>query len=237
MQNSNMIKENIAAILSGIKQAALRADRNWQDITLVAVTKTAGLEAVQEAIDAGIRHIAENRVQEAVKKFSLLCQHNPRLITHMIGHLQTNKVNDALKFCSLIQSVDSLRLAQVLDKEAAKLGKSAEVLIQFNAAGDKQKYGAALDDAFALVEGISVLFHVRIRGVMGMAPLTEDEGMIRKVFSDLRDIREGIKTRFLGHERVAMDILSMGMSQDYKIAIGEGSTMLRIGSAIFRGSS
>jgi hypothetical protein len=229
-----MIQDNVRKVFLDIEEACRKINRNPKDITVVGVTKSVGLEGIQEAIDAGIRHIAENRVQEAESKFPWLKAKNPQIKCHIIGHLQTNKAKDAIKVCSLIQSVDSLKLAQEIEKLAAKTGQPVEILVQFNTAREEQKFGADPSGAHALIESISRLSFVRIKGLMGMAPFTEEEGIIRKTFSDLRVIRDGIKARFAGHPHVDMGILSMGMSGDYKIAIEEGSSMVRIGSAIFK---
>jgi len=229
-----MIKDNVGKVLADGENACRKSGRNFKDMTVVGVTKFVSPQVIQEAIDAGISHIAENRVQEALIKFPLLVGHNGHLKTHMIGHLQTNKVKDAIFICDLIQSVDTFKLAQEIDKQAAKSEKAMGILVQFNCAREEQKSGAAPEDAATLIDNISRLEHIRIAGVMGMAPLTQDQGIIRKTFSDLRRIQEGLKARFAGHPRVDMSILSMGMSDDYQIAIEEGSTMVRIGRAIFK---
>jgi len=229
-----IIQTRVRQIFSDVEEICRKVNRAPKEVVVVAVTKYVPLESVQEAINAGIGHIAENRVQEAESKFPQLMAKNPQVKSHIIGHLQTNKAKDAIKVCSLIQSVDSLKLAQEIEKQAAKTGQHADILVQFNTAREEQKFGADPKDAGVLIEGISQLPHVRIKGLMCMAPYTEDQGIIRKTFVDLRDIRDGIKTRFAGHPQVDMGILSMGMSSDYKIAIEEGSTMVRVGSAIFK---
>ncbi len=229
-----MIKEKVQAVLADLHSAAKVSGRKPQEITLVGVTKYAPFEAIQEAIDAGIMHIAENRVQEAERKFPPLLAKNAQVRSHIIGHLQTNKAKDAIKVCSMIQSVDSLKLAAEIEKQALKLNKQVDILVQFNTAREEQKFGAAPDEAMGLIEAIGQMPHIQIKGLMTMAPYTEDQGIIRKTFADLRAIREEAKARFTGHERVDMGIMSMGMSGDYKIAIEEGSTMIRVGSAIFK---
>ena len=229
-----MIKERVATVNTQIQDACKAAGRNPKEVVLVAVTKTAPLEDIQQAIDAGIVHIAENRVQEAEAKFPGLLSKNPQLITHIIGHLQTNKAKDAIKAASFIQSVDSLKLAAEIDKQAAKLNMTVDILVQFNTAREEQKFGASPDDPYALIEAIAQLSHLHIKGLMTMAPYTEDQGTIRKTFADLRAIKEGASARFKGHSKIDMGIMSMGMSGDYKIAIEEGSTMVRVGSAIFK---
>ena len=230
-----MIQDNVRKIFSDVESTCRQAARDPKDVVVVGVTKMVALDVIQEAINAGIKHIAENRVQEAESKFPLLKAQNPHIKSHIIGHLQTNKARDAIKVCSLVQSVDSLKLAQEIEKQAAKTGKSVDILVQFNTAREEQKFGAAPEEAQVLIESISKFSYVKIKGLMCMAPYTEDQGIIRKTFSDLRVIRDDIKTRFAGHPQVDMGILSMGMSSDYKIAIEEGSTMVRVGSAIFKG--
>jgi pyridoxal phosphate enzyme (YggS family) len=231
-----MVQTQVGQVFRDIEEICRKINRNPKEITLVAVTKTVAPEIIQEAINAGIGHIAENRVQEAESKFPSLLAKNPQIKTHIIGHLQTNKARDAIKVCSLVQSVDSLKLAQEIEKQAAKTGKAVDILVQINTAREEQKFGAAPEEANALIESISKLSLVHIKGLMCMAPYTEDQGIIRKTFSDLRVIRDDIKKRFTGHSHVDMGILSMGMSSDYKIAIEEGSTMVRVGSAIFKSS-
>jgi hypothetical protein len=229
-----MISARVRKVFSNVEEICRKLDRDPKDVIVVGVTKMATIQEAQEAIDAGIRYIAENRVQEAENKFPLLLAKNPQVKGHLIGHLQTNKVKNAITVCSLVQSVDSLKLAQEIQKQAVKRGQAVEILVQFNCAREEQKFGADPSDAYTLIESISQLSLVHIKGLMAMAPYTDDEGIIRKTFSDLRDIKDGVKTRFAGHPRVDMGILSMGMSSDYRIAIEEGSTMLRIGSAIFK---
>lgn len=229
------IKENVSKVQAQLAEACRAAGRSPSEVTLIAVTKFAPQDAIQEAIDAGILHIAENKVQEAEAKFPPLLAKNPKVKSHIIGHLQSNKAKDAIKVASLIQSVDSLKLAGEIEKQAAKTGKPVDVLVQFNTAREDQKYGAAPEEAETLVEAISRLTHIKIKGFMAMAPFTEDEGIIRRTFADLRKVRDGIESRFKGNPNIETKILSMGMSGDYKIAIEEGSTMVRVGSAIFKG--
>jgi PLP dependent protein len=230
-----MIQDNVRKIFSDIETICRRTGRDPSEITVVGVTKTVDRDVIQEAVHAGIKHIAENRVQEAESKFPGLMAQNPGLKTHLIGHLQTNKVKDAIKVCSMIQSVDSLKLAREIEKQAVKTGQAVEILVQFNCAHEEQKFGADPHEAPRLIEDIAKLFWIKIKGLMCMAPFTEDESVIRKTFSDLRTIRDEVRTRLAGHPRVDTGILSMGMSGDYKVAVEEGSTMVRIGSAIFKG--
>ena len=229
-----MIKDNVLKVCNDIADACRRAGRDPSEVTLVAVTKFAPVEAIAEAIAAGVEHIAENRVQEAQKKFPGLLARYPHVTGHIIGHLQTNKARDAIQAAGLIQSVDSTRLADEINKQAAKLNKASDILEQFNTGREPQKSGAAPEEALGLIEHISRLEHVRVMGLMAMAPFTEDEGIVRKAFSDLRDIRDHVLKGFSGHAKVNMKYLSMGMSSDMRIAIEEGSSMVRVGSAIFK---
>ncbi len=230
----DMIRENLSRVREEIKGICLLAGRNPEEITLVGVTKFAPIEAIQEAIRAGLTDIAENRVQEAEKKFPLCVSPGHEIRRHLIGHLQTNKVKDVIKVCDLIQSVDSLKLAEEIETQSAKINKTTHILVQFNTANEPQKFGASKEEALKLIEAIGKCSHIRIQGLMAMAPYTEDQGVIRRAFSDLRDIRDAISQNFSGHARIQMDHLSMGMSADYRIAIEEGSTMVRVGSAIFK---
>ncbi len=229
-----MIKDNLSRLREDFAQACRSAGRKPEEITLVGVTKFVPLETIQQAIDAGLADVAENRVQEAEKKFPQLAQANPHIKRHLIGHLQSNKAKDAIQVCDLIQSVDSSKLAQEIEKQAVKLDKKVDILLQFNTAEEPQKFGASKNDAMPLVEAVSRLTRVRVLGLMAMAPYTEDQGIIRRAFADLRAIRGEIIKNFSGHSSVQMNYLSMGMSSDYKIAIEEGSNMLRVGSAIFK---
>ena len=227
------INNNVRQVFLNIENICHQSKRDPKDVLVLGVTKMVSLENIQLAIDAGINQIAENRVQEAESKFPLLVTKNPRIKTHLIGHLQTNKVKDAIRAASMIQSVDSLKLAQEIEKQALKAGKIVEILVQFNTAREEQKFGAEPKEACALIESMGKFSSIQIKGLMCMAPYTEDQGIIRKTFSELRDIRDNLKKRFEGHSQIDMGILSMGMSSDYKIAIEEGSTMVRVGSALF----
>ncbi|MFA5059003.1 MAG: YggS family pyridoxal phosphate-dependent enzyme [Candidatus Omnitrophota bacterium] len=229
-----MISENIAHLRDDISLLCHKLGRNPQEITLVVVTKFASIDQINEACAYGITDIAENKVQEAENKFAHLKGAHPSPVRHMIGHLQTNKVKDALRVFDIIQSVDSLKLAQSIDQEAKKLNRPAGVLVQINTSGEAQKFGFSNEEAFDAVEKISVLNNLRILGLMTMAPLTQDEEIIRNSFRQLRQFRDRIKSELSGCKNVEMKYLSMGMTSDYRIAIEEGSNMVRIGRAIFK---
>ena len=229
-----MITENLSRLREDLAGACRSSGRRPDEITLVGVTKFVPIEVIREAIHAGLADIAENRVQEAEQKFPSLFQSNPKIKRHLIGHLQSNKAKDAIMVCDLIQSVDSLKLANEIEKHAVKSNKTVDILVQVNTAQESQKFGAGPNEAISLLEAIGRLTRVRVLGLMAMAPLTEDEGIIRRAFSDLRGIRDQAVKNFSGHQRIEMNYLSMGMSSDYRIAIEEGSNMIRIGSAIFK---
>lgn len=202
-----------------------------QEVTLVAVSKTYAAEVVREAYNARQRIFGENRVQELVPKHEAL----PKDIEwHLIGHLQSNKVKFIAPFVSMIHSVDSLKLLQEIEKEAAKNGRVISVLLQFHIATEETKFGLSVEEAQELLrcEAFKQMNHVRIEGVMGMATFSDDAELVRGEFRNLKAIFQQLKTEFF-NESDAFKHISMGMSGDYRIAIEEGSTMVRIGSSIF----
>lgn len=199
-----------------------------EGVTLVAVSKFHPTEVLKEAYDAGQRVFGESRPQELVAKYNEL----PKDIEwHMIGHLQTNKVKYIAPFVSLIHSVDSIKLAETIDKEAIKAGRVIDVLLQLHIAQEETKFGwdAAELEHFLQNGSFASLKNVRIRGLMGMASLTDDEAQVRREFDGLHNVFITLKGKYLPQ----MDVLSMGMSGDYPLAVEEGTTMVRIGSSIF----
>jgi PLP dependent protein len=228
-----MIKDNILEIQKSIAAICQRLGRNPDEITLIGVTKLAPVDKIKESIQAGIRHVGENKVQEGQSKYPALQELGIPVTRHMIGHLQTNKVKHALEYFDIIESVDSFKLAQEIEKQAVKRNKVAEILVQINTAAEEQKYGATKDDALTLVDQIAQLEHVRVLGLMVIAPFTDDKERVRKCFRDLKDIRDQVAAKYKNNERVQMKYLSMGMSEDYEIALEEGSNMVRIGRAIY----
>lgn len=199
-----------------------------EGVTLVAVSKFHPAEALQEAYDAGQRVFGESRPQELVAKHGVL----PKDIEwHMIGHLQTNKVKYIAPFISLIHSVDSMKLAEVIDKEASKVRRTIDILLQLHIAQEETKFGwdAAELEHFLQNGSFASLKNVRIRGLMGMASQTDDEGQVKREFAGLHNVFITLKGKYLPQ----MDVLSMGMSGDYPLAIEEGATMVRVGSSIF----
>jgi PLP dependent protein len=201
-------------------------------LTLVGVTKFADVAAINEALAAGLKNIGENKVQQAQEKFSQLSPEY-RVTKHFIGHLQTNKVKEALKLFDMIQSVDSLRLAGAIDKEAAKLNRTVDILVQVNTFGEEQKFGVSLPEAPELIRKISEKKNLCLKGLMTIAPFTEDEQIIRKCFRDLKNFFDQISKKFDQSPHVKMKYLSMGMTADYRIALQEGSNMIRVGRRIF----
>ena len=210
-----------------IRQAA-ETGRNAAEITLIAVTKTVAPELVQEALAAGVNDIGENKVQEALAKSTNL---GSGFNWHLIGHLQTNKVKAAVQLFALIHSVDSLKLIEAIDQEAGRIGKKQRILVEINISGEESKYGCTPADALNLIKSASLKNNVQVEGLMTMAPFTDDVSRIQSAFRGLRELKDNIAGYHLSN--VEMKHLSMGMSHDFKIAIAEGATLLRIGTAIF----
>jgi PLP dependent protein len=229
-----MISDNLTAVLSKIRDAALRKGYNPDGIILIGVTKFASLEAVNEAVRLGLSHIAENKVQLAKEKFSKIELAGKNVVKHMIGHLQTNKVRDAVELFDMIQSVDSIKLADEINKRAAATAKVMDILIQVDIAKEEQKFGVAEDELDALVAHAKGLSNVRTLGLMAMAPLTEDLSVIRAVFRRGKETFERLKSAGPASGHFEMKYLSMGMSHDFEVAIEEGANMVRIGTAIFK---
>ncbi len=218
-----------------IEAAAVRAGRDASGIVLVAVTKgfEAGLGA--QAIEGGARHIGENRVQEALLKFAPLnrvaAASRVALTWHLIGHLQTNKVKDAVRIFDLIHSVDSVRLATAIDREALKIRKVQDILLEVNVSRETTKYGLALTEAGTVAREISSLGNVRLKGLMTVAPFVDDAQEARPYFRRLRELGEEIFR--LKPDSPGSPFLSMGMTNDFEVAVEEGATHVRIGRGIF----
>ncbi len=233
-----MIENNIARIRDGISLICQGLRKNPSQIKLICVTKSASPEMIYAALQSGITDIGENRVQDAEKKFIAVKQlikgslNNFLVKYHMVGHLQTNKVKLALTLFDLIQSVDSLRLAREIDRELEKLNKTADILLQVNTSQEASKFGVNPDKTIDLIAEISKFKRIRIKGLMTIASESEDAGEIRGCFRELRMLKEKISQEF-NLPNVQMQYISMGMTNDYGIALEEGSNMLRIGRAIF----
>ena len=223
-----MLKENLANVEKNIEQACKNAGRSRDEVTLIAVSKTKPVEMLQEIYDENIRDFGENKVQELCSKMEQL----PSDIRwHMIGHLQRNKVKYLMGKVVLIHSVDSLRLAEQIEHEAAKADIVMPVLIEVNVAEEESKFGTTSEAAMQLVEAVSKMPHIKIRGLMTIAPFTDNPEDNRIYFRKLKQLSVDIKSKNI--DNVDMDELSMGMTGDYEVAIEEGATMVRVGTAIF----
>lgn len=218
--------ERLDGVRARIAQAAARVGRDPAGVTLVAVSKGQPPEVVREAADAGLTLFGENKVQEARAKISL-CP--GRLRWHMIGHLQTNKARDAVQGFEMIQSVDSLRLAQELEKFAARGARTIPVLLEVNVAGEATKFGYRPEAVLAELEALNALRHLEIHGLMTMAPWSPEPEKVRPVFRRLRELKHECEQR-LG---APLPHLSMGMSSDFEVAIEEGATFVRLGTVLF----
>ncbi|MDR4506361.1 MAG: YggS family pyridoxal phosphate-dependent enzyme [Candidatus Scalindua sp.] len=223
------IRENLEYVKKRISDTAVSIGKVAEDITLVMATKTVDVDRIREAVRNGGHIIGENKVQEALKKHAALKDEDAAW--HFIGHLQTNKVKDVLKFADMIHSVDRIDLAEKLDQRLLKEGRSMEVLIQVNTSYEESKYGVAPEEAISLVKEASRYETLKIKGLMTIGLFTNDEVKIRKCFKSLKQIHDMIIQESI--EGVEMKYLSMGMSGDYHIAIEEGANMVRVGTAIF----
>ena len=229
-----MIQQNISRIFSDISLICQKLGRNPKEITIVAATKYASKEQLKEVINAGITHIAENKVQEACEKYHDIKTAFPQAVRHMIGHLQTNKVKDALEIFDIIQTVDSIKLVEEIEKQSTRMDKTAEVLLQINTAKEAQKSGILEKEFMPLIEKVANCQHIKVSGLMAIAPLTENKEIIYDCFRRLRKLKELAAPKFAGSKNIDLKFLSMGMSSDYPIALEEGANMLRIGSTIFK---
>jgi hypothetical protein len=220
------VRESLQDVQERIEKAAQRIGRKPEEITLVAVTKTVEASRILEAISAGVQHIGENRVQEAQEKSKAV---GNRVTWHLIGHLQTNKVKQALELFQMIQSVDSVKLAREISKRAEAKNNIIDVLIEINLAGEEAKTGLRVEGIKENVQEIAMLPGMAVKGLMAIPPLSENPEQARPYFRRLRELSETLKNL----PRVDMKFLSMGMTKDFEVAIEEGSNMVRIGTAIF----
>ena len=225
------IKSNIESVKKRIEDACARANRDPKDVILLAATKDVPADLIKEAIEAGITHIGENRVQEAAGKYELLKAKYPQVTWHMIGHLQTNKIGQALKIFDIIQSVDSVRLADEIDQRYEVKGERCEVFVEVNVSGEVQKFGVSEDGLEPLVRHISRLNNIQLTGLMAVPPFFDEPQKARPYFKKLRDIKDKISG--LNLRNVELKYLSMGMTDDFEVAVEEGSNIVRIGRGIF----
>ena len=224
-----MMQDRLMAIKKRIIAAAAASGRDAAEIKLVAVSKTMPVKSLIEAINCGLTLFGENYIQEAREKFNTLYVHP--VSWHFIGHLQSNKAKYAVKMFDLIHSVDSLKLAREIDKQAAKNEKVQNVLVQVNIAAEASKSGVSVDDAIRLITEMSQLEHIAVKGLMTMPPYFNAPEKVRPYFATLRQLRDQIQT--LAIPGIRMTELSMGMTGDFEAAIEEGATLVRIGTAIF----
>lgn len=223
-----MIRENLSYVKQNIADACARSGRDVGEVTLIAVSKTKPVEMLWEAYRAGVRDFGENRALELLDKYEAL----PKDIRwHMIGHLQRNKVKYLVGRVYLIHSVDSLRLAQEIQKEAEKKQVQADILVEVNVAGEESKFGGSLEDTLQLVQEIALLPSVHIKGLMTVAPYVQDPEENRRIFRNLKQLAVDIERESI--DNVSMNVLSMGMTGDYQVAVEEGAAYVRVGTGIF----
>ncbi len=222
------IEENLKEIKSRMRKAAEKNGRRGDDIKLVVVTKTVKPERIKEAIRCGVEIIGENRVQEAEEKFQEI---NEEVEKHLVGHLQTNKAKKAVELFDLIQSVDSIHIAEEISKRAREKRKIMDVLVEVNTSGEKTKFGVEPEETLSLIETISKLEGIRIKGLMTIGLFSDDPEAPRPCFKKLKSLFEEMKSAQISN--VEMRYLSMGMTGDFEVAIEEGSNIVRIGTGIF----
>ncbi len=220
------LNDNYQSLIRDIKETCDRTGKDFNEITLIAVSKTFPAEDINIVREAGQVHFGENKVQELKSKFDILGNEN--INWHLIGHLQTNKVKYIADFVHLIHSVDSLKLAEVINEQAVKHNRKIDILVQVNTSNEDQKSGIEPEDAGDLCSAISKLGNINIKGLMTIGMFTDDEDIIRNNFKALKTVYDELKRVYSSFQ-----YLSMGMTSDYRIAIEEGANMLRIGSAIF----
>jgi len=225
------VKENLVMVRARIATAAQSTGRRPEEITLIAVTKTIPLDLIEQAIQAGTTDIGENRIQEAIPKIEALQSKYPQVTWHMVGHLQSNKVKQAVENFDVIQSVDSLKLARGIGDQEIRRSGTKRIMIEVNTSGEVAKFGVQPADTIKLLQNISAFGSLMVEGLMTVGPLTEKAEDSRTAFKKLKQLSEQIKQ--LNLPNVEMKYLSMGMSDDFEIAIEEGSNMVRIGRALF----
>lgn len=223
-----MLKDQLSYVEKEIVEACKRSNRNRNEVTLIAVSKTKPVETLQEAYDLGVRIFGENKVQELVDKCEILPNN---IHWHMIGHLQRNKVKYIIDKVDCIHSVESIRLAETIEKEAAKHNLCINVLVEVNVAGEESKFGLHPEEVPAFVEEISKFPHLKVSGLMTIAPFVDNPEENRPIFKALKKLSVDIASKNI--DNVSMNVLSMGMTNDYQVAIEEGATMVRVGTGIF----
>lgn len=223
-----MIAQNLHQVQENIKKACEKANRDPSEVTLIAVSKTKPVSMLQEAYDEGVRTFGENKVQEIMDKYGQLPQD---IEWHMIGHLQRNKVKYIADKVTMIHSLDSLRLAETIESEASKHNRVIPVLIEVNVAMEESKFGISVDEVLPFVQELSKFPHLRVNGLMTIAPYVENPEENRQIFRKLKKLSVDIEEKNINN--INMSVLSMGMTGDYQVAIEEGATMVRVGTGIF----
>lgn len=223
-----MLSENLREVQDNISEACRRSGRNPEEVTLIAVSKTKPVEVLQDAYDAGARFFGENKVQEITAKYPVLPSD---IHWHMIGHLQRNKVKYIIDKVDMIHSVDSLRLAQTIEQEAAKHNKIMPILLEVNIAEEDTKFGLKVQEVQPLLEEIYSFEHIQVEGLMTIAPFVDNAEDNREVFRALKKLSVDISGKNINN--INMHVLSMGMTGDYEVAVEEGATMVRVGTGIF----
>ena len=223
-----MLADNLELVHKNIREACTSAGRSADEVTLIAVSKTKPVELLMEAYDAGERVFGENKVQEIMDKYDRM----PSDVKwHMIGHLQRNKVKYIIDKVAMIHSVDSLRLAQTIEQEAAKKDICIPILVEVNVAEEESKFGFHMNEVIPFLEEVSGFSHLKVMGLMTIAPFVDDPEENRDIFRKLKKLSVDIKTKNINN--ITMSVLSMGMTGDYQVAIEEGATMVRVGTGIF----
>jgi len=228
-----MIKENISKVKERISYTCSKINQGPDRITIVAISKGRTPQQIKEVIAAGITDIGENRVQEAIVKYNAVRPYAVQLKWHLVGHLQTNKAKEAVRVFDLIQSVDSIHLAQEIDKQAARINKIQDILIQVNRSAEATKFGLKPDETGEVIKEIAQLKNINIKGLMAIAPLVDNPEKTRPYFRTLKELIDRINR--LSTIDYRLSTLSMGMTDDFEVAIEEGSNMVRLGRAIFEG--
>ncbi len=225
----NTIKSNLNSVRNNIKNCTKRINKNEEDVTLLAVTKTVDVDAVLEAIDNGVTDVGENKPQELARKYEVI---GNKVKWHLIGSLQTNKVKYIIDKVYMIHSLDRKALCEEIQKRAEKINKNINCLIQVNISKEESKHGIYETDVVDFIKHVSTNYkNIKIKGLMTMAPFSEDKEEVRKVFKGLKQL--SIEIDKMNIDNVSMEYLSMGMSNDYEIAIEEGSNIVRVGTSIF----
>lgn len=228
------VAENIREVEAKIAAAAEKSGRKAEDVLLLAVSKTKPVELIGEAVKAGCVSLGENKVQEIMEKYEPMMEYAPagdRIHWHLIGHLQTNKVKYIIDKVDMVHSVESLKLAEEIEKRAAQKGIVMDILIEVNMAEEESKFGVKPEDTEALLREISKMEHIRVRGLMTVAPFVENQEENREVFHQMRELLVDMNGKKI--DNIKMDTLSMGMTGDYEVAIEEGATIVRVGTGIF----